>query len=134
MQLRFDIEDYLKEIQRYEMITLEEEQALATRIRQGDKEAIEALKNSKLPFIVSLVRQYHKEDIDPMFLIHHGNQTLEQAAVKFAEEAVNEPFIKYAIPIVRKGLDEYVADHNKLVQEQINQALEEAKKREEEAL
>ena len=134
MRLRFDIEDYLKEIQQYEMITLEEEQALAARIRQGDKGAIEALKNSKLRFIVSLVRQYHKEDIDPMFLIHHGNQTLEQAAVKFAEEAVNEPFIKYAIPIVRKGLDEYVADHNKLVQEQINQALEEAKKREEEAL
>lgn len=133
MRHQFEIDDYLAEINRYELLTLEDETALAERIRQGDKEAVETLKNANLRSVVSLVRQYMKEDVSPEVLLHSGNMALEEATEMFAKEMPSEPFITFAEPHVRKALEGCVARYKELLQNQLDSFMQRAKQREAEA-
>lgn len=130
MRHQFEIDDYLAEINRYELLTLEEESALAERIRQGDKEAVTTLKNAHLRFVVSLVRQYTKEGVSIETLIHSGNMALEEATEMFAKAMPSEPFIKFAVPHVRKALEECVAHYKVLLQNQLDSFMLRVKQRE----
>ena len=42
-------------------------------------------------------------------LIATGNKALELAAMQFAQEASGEPFIKYAVPLVREALESAIS-------------------------
>ena len=101
----FDIDQYLQEIGRVELISPEQEQELAERIRQGDHSATISLTQANLRFVVALVRQYTGKGVSVEELITTGNKALEQAAVQYAQEASGEHFIKYAVPLVRKTLE-----------------------------
>ena len=101
----FDIDQYLQEIGRVELISPEQEQELAERIRQGDHSAAISLTHANLRFVVSLVRQYTGKGVSVEELITTGNKALEQAAVRYAQEASGEPFIKYAVSLVREALE-----------------------------
>ncbi len=108
MNQPFDIDQYLVEIGRVELLTLEQEQELAKRIRQGEHDATLSLSKANLRFVVALVRQYTGKGVSVEELIATGNKALEQATVQYAQEASNAPFIKYATPLVRKALEELV--------------------------
>ena len=101
----FDIDQYLQEIGRVELISPEQEQELAERIRQGDNSAATSLARANLRFVVALVRQYTGKGVSVEELITTGNKALEQAAVQYAQEASGEHFIKYAVPLVREALE-----------------------------
>ena len=101
----FDIDQYLQEIGRVELISPEQEQELAERIRQGDNSAATSLARANLRFVVALVRQYTGKGVSIEELIATGNKALEQAAVQYAQEASSEHFIKYAVPLVREALE-----------------------------
>ena len=55
--------------------------------------------------MVALVRQYTGKGVSVEELIATGNKALEQAAVRYAQEASGEHFIKYAVPLVREALE-----------------------------
>ena len=57
MKQPFDIDQYLIEIGREELLTLEQKQELAELIRQGDNSAATSLARANLRFVVALVRQ-----------------------------------------------------------------------------
>ena len=105
----FNIDQYLVEIGREELLTLEQELELAELIRQGDHSAATSLTRANLRFVVALVKQYTGKGVSVEALITTGNKVLEQAAMQYAQEASSEPFIKYAVPLVRKALETVVA-------------------------
>ena len=105
----FDIDQYLQEIGRVELISPEQEQELAERIRQGDNSAATSLARANLRFVAALVRQYTGKGVSVEELIATGNKALEQAAMQFAQEASGEPFIKYAVPLVREALESAIS-------------------------
>ena len=105
----FDIDQYLQEIGRVELISPEQEQELAERIRQGDHSAVISLTRANLRFVVALVRQYTGKGVSVEELITTGNKALEQAAVRYAQEASSEHFIKYAVPLVREALESTIS-------------------------
>ena len=105
MSQPFDIDQYLVEIGREELLALEQEQELAELIRQGDYGAATSLARANLRFVVSLVRQYTGKGVSIEELIATGNKALEQAAMQFAQEESDEPFIKYAVSLVREALE-----------------------------
>lgn len=78
---------------------------MAELIRQGDHSAATSLARANLRFVVALVRQYIDKGVSIEELIATGNKALEQAAMQFAQEASGEPFIKYAVPLVREVLE-----------------------------
>lgn len=105
MPQSFDVDQYLIEIGREELLTLEQEQELAELIRQGDNSAATSLVRANLRFVVALVRQYTDKGVSIEELIATGNKALEQAAMQFDQEASGEHFIKYAVPLVREALE-----------------------------
>lgn len=76
---------YLQEIQRYPLLSREEEQELAIRFRQqGDKEAAYRLITSNLRLVVKIAMEFHKNwMISLLDLIQEGNVGLMQAVRKF---------------------------------------------------
>ncbi len=52
------LEVYFRDINRYDLLSREEEVALAQRIHQGDDEALSCLVRANLRFVVSVAKRY----------------------------------------------------------------------------
>lgn len=64
------LDKYLQEIGHEEMISVEEEVALAQRIKEGDQEALEKLTKANLRFVVSVAKQYQNQGLSLPDLIN----------------------------------------------------------------
>ena len=76
----FSIEKYLQEIGKIDVLTPDEEVALAKKIRSGDRAARELLVKSNLRFVVSVAKQYQNNGLSLGDLINEGNLGLIKAA------------------------------------------------------
>src|SRR6266566_1853165 len=79
------LDQYLREISQYPLITREEEVTLAQRIKQQDPEALDKLVRSNLRFVVSVAKKYQNQGVSLSDLINEGNLGLIRAAHKFEE-------------------------------------------------
>ena len=68
----FSIEKYLQEIGKIDVLTPDEEVALAKKIRSGDRAARELLVKSNLRFVVSVAKQYQNNGLSLGDLINEG--------------------------------------------------------------
>ena len=108
------LEKYLQEIGREEMITPEEEVALARRIKEGDHKALEKLTRANLRFVVSVAKKYQNYGISLEDLINEGNLGLIKAAEKF-DETRGFKFISYAVWWIRQSIIEAIAEQSRIV-------------------
>ncbi len=113
------INAYLREIDRYPLLTPDEEIDLAHRIRSGDQKAKEMMVNSNLRFVVSVAKQYPTQGMDLMDLISEGNLGLMKAAERF-DETRGFKFISYAVWWVRQSIMQAIADHGRMVRIPLN--------------
>ncbi|HEX2781203.1 MAG TPA: sigma-70 factor domain-containing protein, partial [Gemmatimonadaceae bacterium] len=67
------LDQYLRDISIYPLITREDEVALAQRIRTGDQEALDTLVRSNLRFVVSVAKKYQNQGVSLSDLINEGN-------------------------------------------------------------
>lgn len=74
---------YLKEISKYPLLSKEEEQSLAAKAVQGDKEAKEKLIKHNLRLVVSVAKKYIGKGLSFQDLIQEGNLGLIVAIDKF---------------------------------------------------
>ncbi len=74
---------YLRDISRYQPITLEQEQTLAQAARQGDTEARNQLIQAHLRMVVNIARQYLNPGIEILDLVQEGNIGLIKAVDMF---------------------------------------------------
>ncbi len=74
---------YLRDISRYQPITLEQEQTLAQAARQGDMEARNQLIQAHLRMVVNIARQYLIPGIEMLDLVQEGNIGLIKAVDMF---------------------------------------------------
>lgn len=114
------LEKYLQEIGREEMITVEEEAELATRIRKGDEKALEKLTRANLRFVVSVAKQYQNQGLALPDLINEGNLGLIKAAEKF-DETRGFKFISYAVWWIRQSILQALAEQSRIVRLPLNQ-------------
>lgn len=77
---------YFKEIDRYRLLTLEEEVDYARRVQKGDKDALESLINANLRLVVKIAKAYVVPEMNLMDLVQEGNMGLMSAARKFNPE------------------------------------------------
>src|ERR1041384_6569695 len=94
------LDQYLREISRYPLITQEEEVQLARRIRDQDEEALDKLVRSNLRFVGTVAKKYQKRGVSLSDLINEGNLGLIRAAHKF-DETKGIKFISYAVWWIR---------------------------------
>ena len=117
------VNNYLKEVNRYPMATVDEEVTLAQRIRQGGKEADKARKRlveANLRFVISVANQYHQPNMDLSDLISEGNIGLIKAAELF-DETRGFKFISYAVWWIRQSISTAICENGRAIRLPLNQ-------------
>jgi RNA polymerase primary sigma factor len=113
------LEKYLQEIGKVELISAEEEVALAQKIRNGDMKALERLTKANLRFVVSVSKQYQNQGLSLQDLINEGNLGLIKAAHRF-DETRGFKFISYAVWWIRQSIMQALAEQSRIVRLPLN--------------
>lgn len=113
------LDKYLLEIGRVDLITAEEEVALARKIKEGDKGALERLTKANLRFVVSVAKQFQNQGMSLPDLINEGNVGLIKAAERF-DETRGFKFISYAVWWIRQSILQSLAEQARIVRLPLN--------------
>lgn len=117
------LDKYLVEIGRAPLISIDEEIALAQKIKKGGREgerAKDKLVTANLRFVVSVAKQYQHQGLSLTDLIDEGNIGLIRAAQKF-DETRGFKFISYAVWWIRQGILQAIAEQSRIVRLPLNQ-------------
>src|SRR6185437_8874644 len=115
------LDQYLRDISVYPLITRDEEVRLAQHIRVGDQEALDKLVRSNLRFVVSVAKKYQNQGVSLSDLINEGNLGLIRAAHKF-DETKGIKFISYAVWWIRQAILQALAEQSRIVRVPLNRA------------
>ena len=113
------INRYFQDINKYQMISTEEEVDLTQRIRKGDAAALEKLVVANLRFVISVAKQYQNQGLSFPDLINEGNMGLVKAAGKF-DETRGFKFISYAVWWIRQSIVQALSDQTRVVRLPLN--------------
>lgn len=105
---------YLKEIGRVDLLSAEEEVALANRIEQGDEEAKRRLAEANLRLVVSIAKRYVGRGMLFLDLIQEGNMGLIKAVEKF-DYRKGFKFSTYATWWIRQAITRAIADQARTI-------------------
>ena len=108
------VDKYMSEISKNEILTAEGEADLARKIRTGDTDALETLVKSNLRFVVSVAKQYQNQSLPLGDLINEGNLGLIRAATKF-DETRGFKFISYAVWWIRQAIMQAIVEQSRII-------------------
>lgn len=105
---------YLKEIGRVNLLTADEEVALALRIEKGDETAKKELAEANLRLVVSIAKRYVGRGMQFLDLIQEGNMGLMKAVEKF-DYRKGFKFSTYATWWIRQAITRAIADQARTI-------------------
>lgn len=105
---------YLKDINKYQVITPQEEIELAKRVQKGDRQAEEELIRANLKFVVSVAKSYQGKGLSLIDLIQEGNYGIIMAAHKY-DYTKGYKFISYAIWWIRQSILKAISEQCRVV-------------------
>src|SRR4051812_13304968 len=109
------IEAYIQTVNRFPMLSAEEERSLAERFRnEDDLEAARELVVSHLRLVVSVARGYLGYGLPHADLIQEGNIGLMKAVKRF-DPARNVRLVSFALHWIRAEIHEYILRNWRLV-------------------
>lgn len=94
---------YFRDINRFGLLTEQEERELVRRVQQNEPGAVNALITANLRFVVTIARRYRGRGLSFLELINEGNMGLLKAADRF-DMNMNVKFISYAVWWVRQSI------------------------------
>ena len=116
---RSALELYLKDIAYNDLLTPQEEIALAKRIRAGDRKSLEKMIESNLRFVITISKEYQGRGLPLEDLIAEGNMGLVRAATRY-DETVGVKFTTYAVWWIRQGILSALAEKARMVRLPVN--------------
>jgi RNA polymerase primary sigma factor len=105
---------YLREIGQVELLSPDEEVALAKRVRAGDAEARDRLIRANLRLVVAIAKEYAKIGLPLLDLISEGNIGLMTAAERF-DPAKGAKFSTYAAWWIKQRIRRALRDQGKTI-------------------
>ena len=105
---------YLRNIGQTKLLTTEEEQALAYRVKAGDEEACQKMAEANLRLVVSIAKRYTGKGLEFSDLIQSGNSGLLRAVKKFKPE-LGHKFSTYATWWIRQAINRAISDQSRTI-------------------
>lgn len=105
---------YLREIGKIPLLTHEEEQELARRVVEGDKDAKDKMAEANMRLVVSIAKRYSGRGLDLLDLIQEGNTGLLRAVDKFDPDK-GFKFSTYATWWIRQAITRAIADQARTI-------------------
>ena len=115
--------NYLRDVNRYPMATIEEEVQLAQAIRRGGKEgerARQRLIEANLRFVITVANQYRQHNMELADLISEGNIGLIKAAERF-DDTKGFKFVSYAVWWIRQSIQQAISEQEQIIRMPLNQ-------------
>lgn len=105
---------YLKEIQKSQLLTAEDERELAGLIAQGDDAARERMIESNLRLVVKIAKRYMNRGLPFLDLIEEGNMGLIKAVEKF-KVSKGCRFSTYATWWIRQSIERSIVNQSRTI-------------------
>jgi len=105
---------YLREIGKIDLLSAEEELALAKRVVAGDKDAKDKMAEANMRLVVSIAKRYVGRGLDLLDLIQEGNTGLLRAVEKFDPDK-GFKFSTYATWWIRQAITRAIADQARTI-------------------
>jgi RNA polymerase primary sigma factor len=105
---------YLEEVQRYPLLTPDEERKLVKAAGRGSKSAFNKLITANLKFVVKVAFMYLGQGLPIGDLINEGNIGLMEAAKRY-KSGKNVKFTSYAVWWIRQAIVKAIQDKARLV-------------------
>ncbi|MGZ5219342.1 MAG: sigma-70 family RNA polymerase sigma factor [Chitinophagaceae bacterium] len=116
------LEKYLQEIGKVPLLSVEEEVMLISKIKGGDKRALDKLVKANLRFVVSVAKQYQGQGLSLSDLINEGNIGLIKSVERF-DDTRGFKFISFAVWWIRQSIIKAIADHSRLIRLPLNKVI-----------
>ncbi len=108
------LQQYLRDISKIPTLSREEENKLAIRAKNGDKEALNKLIESNLKFVVRVATKYQNRGLSFNELISEGNQGLIKAIEKF-DPSKNIKLISYAVWWIKQRISAAISNNKSMI-------------------
>ncbi len=105
---------YIKDINKYPLITKPEERALLMLVRGRNRRAIDKLICSNLKFVINVAFMYRGQGLSLTELINEGNIGLIEAAKRF-DLSRKIRFISYAVWWIRQSITRSISEKARLI-------------------
>ena len=106
------VQEYLNKIGTEVLLTAEEETVLLPQAVNGDQKAIDKIICANLRFTVSIANQYQNRGLSLLQLFDISKQGLANAVMESASKPHNQRFIQFAVPYMRKAIEEAITANN----------------------
>ena len=107
-------EKYLQEIQRYPLLTAEQEAELSKRVESGDKTAFDELVRCNLRLVVSVAKRFCTDKVSVMDLVQEGSIGLMTAAEKY-HYSYKTRFSTYAYTWIMQYMLRYLYNRTSMI-------------------
>ena len=114
------IDAYWRDIQNFEPLSRAKEIELVRLAKAGDEEAMHAMVNANLRFVVSVAKEYTGHGLSFIELISEGNYGLIEAVNRF-DETRGFKFITYAVWWIRQAILKALAVQSKAARPPMSQ-------------
>ena len=108
------VKQYLKEIGKYPLLTVKQEQELAKKSKENDKYAAKKLAEHNLRLVVSIAKKYVDRGLNFLDLIQEGNLGLLKAVEKFDVDK-GYRFSTYATWWIRQAITRGISDSSRTI-------------------
>ena len=116
------LNNYLNDIRKYKVPTVEEEVALFERIAEGDEKAKTEIIQRNQRFVYSLAKIYSKDENEVLDYVNEGNIGLITAIDTF-DVTKGTKFITHAVWYIRRSMNYYLTTTNTLIHLCVNMAI-----------
>lgn len=115
-----NLQIYYKDINRYPLLTKEEEEDLIFRAKFGEEAAKSLLINSNLRFVVSIAKKFLVPNVEIDDLIQEGNIGLIRSIEKF-DPSRKVKFLSYAVWWIKQAMYSYINENSRTIRLTLNQ-------------